>query len=68
MLIKYYVSNRELNYPKITTKPTENSAVHATLTDAIRDSEVWQSRHYSDGECLDLIMNWVAQLNEENEE
>lgn len=63
--MRYYVSDRELSYPKITTKPTENSAVYATLADAIRDSEQWRNGHYSDGECLDLIMNWVEQLDNE---
>ena len=66
--MKYYVSDRELNYPKITTKPTKNSAVYATLTDAIKDSEEWKNEHYSDGECLELVMNWVEQLDNENEE
>ena len=65
--MKYYVSDREFSYPKITTKPTENSAVYATLADAIRDSEQWRNGHYSDGECIDLIMNWVEQLDDEKE-
>lgn len=63
--MKYYVSDREFRYPKITTQPTEKSAVYATLADAIRDSEQWKNGHYSDGECLDLIMNWVEQLDDE---
>lgn len=66
--MKYYVSDKGLSYPKITTKPTKNSAVYATLADAIRDSEQWRNRHYSDGECLDLIMNWVEQLDNERKE
>lgn len=67
--MKYYVSERELAYPKISTKSSGgNEAVYATLLDAIRDSEIWKSGHYSDGECLDLIMNWVEQLDKENEE
>lgn len=38
---------------------------YATLTDAIKDSEVWQSDHYSDGECLDYVMRVIAQLEGE---
>lgn len=38
---------------------------YATLTDAIKDSEVWQSDHYSDGECLDYVMHALAQLEGE---
>ena len=66
--MKYYVLDREPYYPKITTKPTKNSAVYATLADAIRDSEQWKSEHYSDGDCLDLVMNWVEQLDNERRE
>lgn len=40
---------------------------YATLTDAIKDSEVWQSDHYSDGECLDYVMRAIAQLEGETE-
>ena len=35
---------------------------YATLSDAIRDSYVWQNGHYSDGECLDYIMRAIEQL------
>lgn len=38
---------------------------YATLTDAIKDSEVWQSDHYSDGECLDYVMRVIEQLEGE---
>lgn len=36
--------------------------VYASLTDAIEDSYCWQGDHYSDGECLDYVMDIIKQV------
>lgn len=35
---------------------------YATLTDAIKDSEQYKNPHYSDGECLDYVLDVIQQL------
>lgn len=35
---------------------------YETLSDALRDSEIWRNGHYSDGECLDYVMRSIEQL------
>lgn len=47
-------------------EPKENTTIkkYATLTDAIKDSDFWQNEHYSDGECLDYVMNVIQQIEE----
>lgn len=36
--------------------------VYASLTDAIKDSYYWLSDSYSDGECLDYVMDVIRQV------
>lgn len=36
--------------------------VYANLTDAIKDSEPYKNEHYSDGECLDYVLDVIRQL------
>lgn len=49
---------------KTSVTPTKDMTVkcYATLSDALRDSEIWQNGHYSDGECLDYVMRAIEQL------
>lgn len=44
--------------------PTKGTTVqcYATLSEALRDSEIWKNGHYSDGECLDYVMRSIEQI------
>ena len=45
--------------------PTKGTTIkcYATLSEALKDSYVWQGRdHYSDGECLDYVMHVIEQM------
>ena len=44
--------------------PEEYTAkqIYANLTDAIKDSDQYQSEHYSDGECLDYVLDVIKQI------
>lgn len=46
--------------------PTEyiSKRKYACLSDALKDSEPYTNDHYSDGECLDYVLNVVKQLEE----
>ena len=48
------------------TNPTlaedEHASKYACLSDAIKDSEPFNSDDYSDGECLDYVLNVIKQL------
>lgn len=37
---------------------------YACLSDALKDSEPYTNDHYSDGECLDYVLNVIKQLEE----
>ena len=41
---------------------------YATLTDAIKDSEQYKNPHYSDGECLDYVLDVIQQLERDYHE
>lgn len=43
-------------------KRTISKRKYATVLDAIKDSEQYKSPHYSDGECLDYVLNVIQQL------
>ena len=40
---------------------------YACLTDALKDSEPWRNEHYSDGECLDYVIDILEQLEGANQ-
>lgn len=40
---------------------------YACLTDALKDSEPWRNDHYSDGECLDYVIDILKQLEGANQ-
>lgn len=46
------------------TPPDEYMAkkIYASLTDAIKDSEPYRNEHYSDGECLDYVLDVIKQI------
>lgn len=35
---------------------------YACLSDALKDSEPYRNEHYSDGECLDYVLDVIKQL------
>ena len=47
--------------------PTEyiSKRKYACLSDALKDSEPYTNDHYSDGECLDYVLNVIKQLEED---
>lgn len=46
--------------------PTEyiSKRKYACLSDALKDSEPYTNDNYSDGECLDYVLNVIKQLEE----
>lgn len=36
--------------------------IYANLTDAIKDSDEYKSDDYSDGECLDYVLDVIKQI------
>lgn len=57
----YFVEGRNYDqseYPKDYTA----KCIYNNLTDAIKDSDQYQSEHYSDGECLDYVLDVIRQI------
>ena len=46
----------------ITQTEGTTAQCYGTLSEAIRDSEIWKNGHYSDGECLDYVMRSIEQI------
>ena len=46
-------------------KHTISKRKYATVLDAIKDSEQYKNPHYSDGECLDYVLDVIQQLERE---
>lgn len=70
----YVITNNETGTDKYyrleehTVVETEDGTTvkkYATLTDAIKDSEQYKNPHYSDGECLDYVLDVIQQLEGE---
>lgn len=70
----YVITNNETGIDKYyrleehtAVEPEDGTTVkkYATLTDAIKDSEQYKNPHYSDGECLDYVLDVIQQLEGE---
>lgn len=61
----YYFEGRPVLKGDMATLPNISKRVYASLLDAIKDSEPYKNEHYSDGECLDYVLNAIQQLEKE---